>query len=210
MGSSIRPGVTTTRNVHTSNGRTSYRQSTEPHAQDYFFWMTRDSQRSKLYAAETSFGWGENDGLPKWDVQDLGPLDVANLIAEIEASDLLAEYTTHPKYFTPQIKMKGRSTGGDYCPKDGIGTGATTHPYIILHEWAHHATTLLLGDIHQPHGPEYARALLDVVHAILGNDAGHSLRQHFNAKKVKVASLALDFVPRMFGGPRSRQTGIKG
>jgi len=195
---SIRTGITST--ILSNGERSSHRQATEPHGQDYFFWMKRDNQRSKVYQAESVFGWGEKFGAKG----RLSELSAYEVISRLETSELLAEYTTHPKYFSPVLNLKGRRSGGYYCPKSGIHGGARTHTYVMIHEWAHHAVTVTLGDIHEPHGAEFVRCLLDAVHAILGIEAFKALTEEMAVRNVKVANMDYDFVPRMFGGPRSR------
>jgi len=202
---SIRTGITSTRNKMTSSGRSSHRQSTEPFAQDYFFWMARDGQRKKVYDAEAAFGWGDDFGAK----QRMSELCVYKVIDALENSMLLAEYTTHPKYFTPDVTLKGKQSGGSYCPTTGVHAGKFTHEYVIIHEWAHHAITVTLGDIHAPHGEEFVRCLLDAVHAILGIKAYKALSEEFALRNVRVATTSLDIVPRLFGGPKARDLEIE-
>jgi len=147
----------------------------------FHWWMKRDSQRSKLYAAERQM---RNAGV------DLKPLatneQVASTCAAIEAA--LPVSFKGSNYFAPDVQISAlpQGIGGDYCPTEGIRL-STEHAnaYVLVHEYCHHIAATSLGLSHAPHGPEFAGLLLGLTSAILGTEAARYLKGAYQDHRVK-------------------------
>ena len=138
----------------------------------FHWWMKRDSQRSKLYAAEAQV---RSTGT------DLKPLatnaQIASTCAAIEAA--LPEAFKGGNYFAPDVQLLPlpAGVGGDYCPMEGIRL-STEHAnaYVLVHEYCHHIASTGIGAAHAPHGPEFAGLLLGLVNAVVGTEAAQYLK----------------------------------
>ncbi len=83
----------------------------------------------------------------------------------------------------------GRGRSRTACADYFVGTGRViklplwgrTRP-VILHELAHH-----LAGLEAKHGPDFARAYLDLVRRWIGRDAAARLRAEYRAGRVKVS-----------------------
>jgi len=146
----------------------------------FHWWMKRDSQRSKLYAAETQL---RRTGV------DLKPLtsqaQVNSVCAAIEA--ILPEAFKGSNYFAPDVQVTPlpQGIGGDYCPMEGIRL-STEHAnaYVLVHEYCHHIAACGIGFAHAPHGPEFAGLLLALVQRIVSDEAARYLNGAYRDHRV--------------------------
>ena len=148
----------------------------------FHYWMRRDSQRSKLYAAE---------GQMMSTLVDLKPLgsmaQVSSTCGAIEAA-LPAAIRDNSNYFAPdvQILQEGENTAGSYSPDAGIALSPRhCSAYTLVHEYCHHITATALGSAHAPHGAEFAGLLLALTQVIVGKDAAQWLKGAYQDHGVK-------------------------
>ena len=116
----------------------------------FHYWMKKDAQRSKTYRAERSMYFNNRSA----NVLETRAQAVA-LIMNIE--DALEIYS--PNYFTPDVLVTHKLRIGlaDYAPDAGIRLSPEFHEWTVIHEWAHHATAMLTGEAHAPHGRDFRR-----------------------------------------------------
>jgi len=159
----------------------SQRQSGAVASTVFHWWMQRDSQRSKLYAAEANM---RKSGV------DLKPLtsnaQVASTCTAIERA--LPEAFKGSNYFAPDVQILAlpQGVGGDYCPREGIRL-STDHAnaYVLVHEYCHHIAATGIGAAHAPHGPEFAGLLLGLTSAVVGAEAARYLKGGFQDEGVR-------------------------
>lgn len=143
----------------------------------------RDSQRSKVYAAERS-------------VEGFETRDRMETISEIEH---YVEKVITSAWFQRRWKVKGyriedgrgarRATGGLHWG----GVAVLTFPkwsrskMIVLHELAHACTVKNHGGLVSAHGWQFASTYLELVTHEMGKETGDALKAAFRAKKVRFA-----------------------
>ncbi len=126
---------------------------------------TRDSQRSKVYAAEqAAFGAAAR----------LDHADAKRYCRTVLVEEGLGRVT---------IKSTRRRDGGCWARKSEIGLSRDgVAKWLVLHEVAH-----VVAWENEPagHGPEFAGTYLELVYRHLGVDAARKLRDQFDAHRVK-------------------------
>ena len=147
----------------------------------FHFWMKRDSQRRKCYNSE--FAWmaveetkGEHAAhdaqVFKGSVR-IGHMRADRILDELETNPDLAFITDSPRYFRPDVTQSGKNgKGGSYHPAHGITLSQRADTYTLVHEWAHHATELMVQYPHAPHGKEFTAILIRAVSAVWGSKSG--------------------------------------
>lgn len=148
--------------------------------------MPRDTQRSKLYAAERATF---NDA--DWRNQAMDLADCEALVRRIERSaswaKLMAE-RPHPIYGGwGRITVEAGRGGGMAHGTNLITLGVYgRRPWVILHELAHLATTRVHGDhAAAAHGWQFASIYLRLVRRWLGKPERDALRAAFRAHGVR-------------------------
>jgi putative metallohydrolase (TIGR04338 family) len=143
----------------------------------------RDTQKAKVYAAE-QFLWGTS---------------VGTTLAEVQAYvDKLVDYAWfRRRWGSRRIRVEARRGLGGQAHLGGTievgfnATGAHGHApgaqvNVVLHEIAHQVTTSAADG--NWHGPEFARAMLEIVRYALGEAQVQQLREEYRKHKVKVGS----------------------
>jgi putative metallohydrolase (TIGR04338 family) len=153
----------------------------------------RDSQRSKVYAAEefvrTLFDRAAEHGSTSVDFfgtqLTLPPEARFGSLAAVQryVDDVLALPALRrqwPKVAPLRVRARRASTAAHYENQDGTGiiavpdhhdAGWAMRELVVLHEIAHH-----LCHVQPPHGPEYAATLCTLAELVMGPEAGHVLR----------------------------------
>lgn len=127
----------------------------------------RDSQRSKVYAAENAtFTYGQtipNDGLQK------------------RVNEILDRRPIRARWGARSVSaILGR--GGGWAGGGRISLGVSSrNDWMICHELAH----ILTPRQYAAHGPEYVGVYLFLVETVLGVEQARALREQFRAKRVK-------------------------
>jgi hypothetical protein len=148
----------------------------------------RDSQRSKLYAAE-------NAAFRKFsDRHSLTIEECTDVVRRIERSQLWADFEAEANERGHNLKpwaqrpinvLAGR--GGGWANHAEISLGGWARcEWVILHEMAHTAVTRIYGLNTVPwHGWEFASIYLRMVSRFMGSEAAAKLKAEFKAKRVK-------------------------
>jgi putative metallohydrolase (TIGR04338 family) len=153
----------------------------------------RDSQRSRVYAAETAMNWRGHGRLVSKKLRSLD--DAAHFVTEVVTSDWFAARA-------PQVSLV-RLVAGD--PKSRRATcisrigkvPGTTNSRIRLPPWARTRPVILHELSHavvfsatppSAHGPEFCRAELDLITAFLGSSVADALHEQFLLHRVRVGS----------------------
>lgn len=137
----------------------------------------RDSQRSKVYAAERA------------SIQGMGRRGMT-----IEECQEYVNRVTHTKWFVGRwgtgwrVKVKhGRNGGTAYGGSWGymtLGVWARCEP-VILHELAHHIVTDTYGEYVAWHGWQFAETFLALVKHHMGAEAADALKAAYKEHNVK-------------------------
>jgi len=153
----------------------------------------RDSQRSKVYAAEqfvrTLFDraaahgsnsvefFGTQLTLPP--EARFGSLDAVQRYVD-DVLALPAVRREWPEAAPLRVRARRAATAAHYEKRDGTGVIAVPdlatadwamRELVVLHEIAHH-----LCDAQPPHGPQYVTTLCTLAELVMGPEAGHVLR----------------------------------
>lgn len=146
----------------------------------------RDSQRSKVYAAEQSvLGWAK----PKDATYDTGRRNLT-----VEECQEYVDRITHTKWFEKKygkgyaITVKGgRSSAASWGGRRGhITVGVPSRmEWVLLHEVAHNVTTTQYGHLVAGHAWQFCKNYLDLVHHYLGADAAKALKVAFRERRVR-------------------------
>jgi len=143
----------------------------------------RDSQRSKVYAAERA-AWAELIKLrPELDVT----YTKADAIRELRALAERKRITTnYPRaLWLAKVEVTISNRGGScypgWTPRIRLGSWARTRHFVILHEAAHQ----LQSRESSAHGWEFCDAHLALWRARYGVDAAKVLEHHYKAAKVR-------------------------
>jgi putative metallohydrolase (TIGR04338 family) len=153
----------------------------------------RDSQRSKVYAAEqfvrTLFDraaahgsnsvefFGTQLTLPP--EARFGSLDAVQRYVD-DVLALPAVRREWPEAAPLRVRARRAATAAHYEKRDGTGVIAVPdlatadwarRELVVLHEIAHH-----LCDAQPPHGPQYVTTLCTLAGLVMGPEAGHVLR----------------------------------
>jgi putative metallohydrolase (TIGR04338 family) len=153
----------------------------------------RDSQRSKVYAAEefvrTLFDRAAEHGSTSVDFfgtqLTLPPEARFGSVAAVQryVDDVLALPALQrqwPKVAPLRVRARRASTAAHYENQHGTGIIAVPDHHdaswamrelVVLHEIAHH-----LCDVQPPHGSEYVTTLCALAELVMGPEAGHVLR----------------------------------
>ena len=153
----------------------------------------RDSQRSKVYAAEefvrTLFDRAAEHGSTSVEFfgtqLTLPPEARFGSVAAVQRyiDDVLALPAVRrqwPKVAPVRVRARRASTAAHYENRDGAGVIAVPdlatadwamRELVVLHEIAHH-----LCDVAPPHGTEYVTTLCTLAELVMGPEAGHVLR----------------------------------
>lgn len=145
----------------------------------------RDSQRSKVYAAEqATFGWG-GDG--RFGDKGLTIKECQAYINMVEASKWFQKH--HGAGYRVTV-YPGRNTGVSYGESVGyitLGKSARAH-WVLLHELSHNINNSENGYDSVPgHGWQFAAIYLGLVRRFLGAEAHDALKAAFKARKVRFA-----------------------
>lgn len=137
----------------------------------------RDSQKSRLYAAE-------NEAFPDHAHTDPTLREVAQLQAWVDALLKKAWFIRRWGHRWINVTHNGGKRGSRAVGKHTIRM-STYHRnrYVTLHEVAH----CLTYSHHASHGPEYARTLLELVRYTFGPEDAKRLREKFREHRVRVA-----------------------
>lgn len=140
----------------------------------------RDSQRSKIYAAEdAAFNRGFSEGLTVGECQAI--------VDKVLASRTVRE--RYPRADLPVLVADGRGRRSACYAATRYGRPTLCIPrslrskWVVLHELAHHLT-------HKrgvPHGWEFAECFLYLVRVFIGRHAEARLKQEMKARRVKYA-----------------------
>lgn len=133
--------------------------------------MTRDNQRSRVYAAERdAFTWGQtipNHELDHW----------------LETK-VLSRAWFRRRWGNRTIRVElGKGGGLAQGSTIRLGVGARNE-WVFLHEVAHVLTP-------DKHGPQFAAVYVYLVGQVLGKEAAATLKAHFKAKGVKTKPSAV-------------------
>ncbi len=153
----------------------------------------RDSQRSKVYAAEefvrTLFDRAAEHGSTSVEFfgtqLTLPPEARFGSLAAVQryVDDVLALPALRrqwPKVAPLRVRARRASTAAHYENRNGAGVIAVPdlatadwamRELVVLHEIAHH-----LCDVQPPHGSEYVATLCTLAELVMGPEAGHVLR----------------------------------
>ena len=153
----------------------------------------RDSQRSKVYAAEefvrTLFDRVAEHGSSSVEFfgaqLTLPPEARFGSLAAVQryVDDVLALPAVRrqwPKVAPLRVRARRASTAAHYENRNGAGVIAVPdlatadwamRELVVLHEIAHH-----LCDVQPPHGSEYVTTLCTLAELVMGPEAGHVLR----------------------------------
>jgi putative metallohydrolase (TIGR04338 family) len=148
----------------------------------------RDTQKSKLYAAEQVLG--------KHDVYFKRLADIQSYVDKIVASDWWQERS---KYKSVVVLLGRKDSGKAFASRHGRYNGtyyaspyivlpgpwAATHS-VVLHELAHVVHAHSYNE--QAHGPEYAKVYIDIVQQFKGSYSARQLRESFEQGGVKIAA----------------------
>lgn len=143
----------------------------------------RDSQRSKLYAAELVL-----DQVPAgrgWNLATDGKAGegVSHRAVQVYVDWLCKQRFFQARWGQRQIpvhwKTYGNATG--YYGSHIVLPPWARNERVTLHEIAH------VLDPSRGHGPEYAGVFLTLVRCVLGDDVGRSLRESFRKHRVRVS-----------------------
>jgi len=127
----------------------------------------RDSQRSKVYAAENSvFQFGQT---------------IANSDLQRRAEEILDRRPIRARWGQRTVYVElGRSRG--YAQGSRITLGVDCrNDWVLTHEIAHTLTPRQYA----AHGPEYVGVFLFVVETVMGKDKATELRAAFKARRVR-------------------------
>jgi putative metallohydrolase (TIGR04338 family) len=141
---------------------------------------TRDSQRSKVYAAERASGLTPARGT-------LGTMTIDecyDYTRRVLDSAYVRRRWPHATTTARLIQVVPGRNGGHAgrrwgTPFISLGRWARTE-YIVLHEIAHH-----LAGLDRQHDWQFCDTLLNLVRHFLGRDAHDALRDQFKAHKVR-------------------------
>lgn len=166
---------------------------------------TRDSQRSKVYAAEefvrTLFDRAAERGSPT--VEFFGTqltLPPEGRFASVESvqryvDDVLAlpGVRQHwPEVSRASVRARRAATAAHYENRDGAGVIAVPdrdtadwamRELVVLHEVAHHLCRAL-----PPHGPEFVATICTLAETVMGPEVGHVLRVVYAKEGVRWTS----------------------
>ena len=165
----------------------------------------RDSQRSKVYAAEefvrTLFDRAAGHGSPT--VEFFGTqltLPPEGRFASVESvqryvDDVLALPAVRqhwPKVSRAMVRARRAATAAHYENRDGAGVIAVPdrdtadwamRELVVLHEVAHHLCRTL-----PPHGPEFVATICTLAGLVMGPEVGHVLRVVYAKEGVRWTS----------------------
>jgi putative metallohydrolase (TIGR04338 family) len=146
----------------------------------------RDSQRSKLYSAETAVAAslkGRGMELPS----AASVATVQEYVDRITQSAWWRDYGPKKRPHITVADGRGRSRAGSFNYRARITVPRHSRVRrVILHELAHQVTDGRHGpDTHAGHGPEFAGYFLSLVRRFLGEEAALKLRLSYQDKGVK-------------------------
>jgi hypothetical protein len=128
----------------------------------------RDSQRSRLYGAESSaFTWGQT---------------ISDELLQATLNDILDRTPVRARWGHLKIRVERGRGGARAYNKSWISMGvAARNEWAMCHELAH----CLTFDHCASHGPEFAGVYLFLIDLVIGKEAADRLRNAFKAKGVK-------------------------
>jgi putative metallohydrolase (TIGR04338 family) len=154
---------------------------------------SRDSQRSKVYAAEefirTLFDRAAEHGTPAIDFfgtqLTLPPEGRFGSVQSVQryVDDVLALPAVQqcwPAVSPLRVRSRRAATAAHYEKRDGAGVIAVPdrdtadwamRELVVLHEVAHH-----LSQVQPPHGPEFVATICTLTELVMGPELGHVLR----------------------------------
>ncbi|AQA03526.1 hypothetical protein BVC93_15150 [Mycobacterium sp. MS1601] len=152
----------------------------------------RDSQRSKVYAAErfarTMFDRASERGST---VDFFGTSLTLPPEARFSSVDDVQRYVDRVLGLPSRLTVRARrgATAAHYENRNGTGVIAVPEvstrwalrELVVLHEIAHH-----LCPCDPPHGPEFATAMADLAATVMGPEAGYVLRVLYDKQGVKL------------------------
>lgn len=147
----------------------------------------RDSQRSRVYAAENTV-YRHKQTIPNDKLQ-----------ATVDA--ILDKRVIRSRWGIKSVRVEfGRSRGVSYGGMIALGVGARNE-WVICHELAHELTP------HQyaSHGPEFCGIYLFLVENVIGKEAAAKLRAAFKAGRVKVNRAGIPAVREDVPKPREER-----
>lgn len=128
----------------------------------------RDSQKSRLYGAESSaFTWGQT---------------ISDELLQATLNDILDRKPVRARWGHLKIRVERGRGGARAYGKSRISMGvAARNEWTMCHELAHCLTSNHCAS----HGPEFAGVYLFLVDLVIGKEASDRLRNAFKAKRVK-------------------------
>ena len=143
----------------------------------------RDSQRSKVYAAEHSVS--SKFRLTAWAGESYTDLvRVQGFVDAVTMSDLWKELRTQAGRWSHRVTVAAQRSGAGAMPERStiyLSRDLRQEPMVVCHELAHLTTT----DAHAWHGPEFARIYLRLVAHFMGRVAYEALRSEFAKHRVR-------------------------
>lgn len=145
----------------------------------------RDSQRSKVYAAEQEWRAWFRDNYPQhWISNDMGSsIKFVDKVLASKWFQSLADKLDRRMVTVEVLDGRGRRSAASYSWRNAITvpTNMRNKP-VLLHELTHQ---LLRRHKVAAHGPEFAALMLRMVQHFLGKDAASYLRQNYRKHRVR-------------------------
>ena len=150
----------------------------------------RDTQRSRLYAAE------EATGLNPWQQT------IPNADLQTWVDDVLDRRAIRSRWGVRQVRVELTHGRGAHAWGSGVirASRAGRNEYVLLHEIAH---TLTHGET--AHGPEFAGVLLFLVKTVMGREAHATLLASMRKHKVRRSNAAIPKVRGDVPEPRAKR-----
>jgi len=141
---------------------------------------TRDSQRSRLYAAESViYGKYKSKWAVKYSQYDLNS-NTPIVFCQRYVDLILSQKFITKRYGQRRIAVKSGRGGAMAIGGSIISLGRWARDEsVVLHEIAHCLTPF------SKHGPEFAGVYLFLVRNVLGNEAATELRQSYRTNRVR-------------------------
>ena len=151
----------------------------------------RDTQRAKVYAAEISVDWARHDRLIVKRFRSIA--DAEHFAEAVFRSEWFAARAPHLRQLTV-VAGERASRRATCTTKPGTVAGTSVsrirlppwarNRQVILHEMAHAMAWRPVPPAH--HGPEFCRALIELINEYVSHSAAGALRVQFALRGVRV------------------------